>query len=102
VAAAADLFHAVREAGKAAQAVLQGFGGEAERQRAGRRTGRVLRIVQAAQRASGICAKCSDRILPGKGMPVSSIDVACAGLFLNFLFLKEFDDRNQNQHARLR
>ena len=51
VAAAADLLHAVREAGKAAQAVLQDFGADAERQRAGRGAGRVLRVVQAAQRA---------------------------------------------------
>ena len=51
IAAAADLFHAVRETGKAAQAVLQDFGDDAERERAGRGAGRILRIVQAAQRA---------------------------------------------------
>ena len=50
VAAAADLLHAVRETGKAAQAVLQHFGGDAERQRAGGGAGRILRVVQAAQR----------------------------------------------------
>ena len=49
IAAAADLLHAVRETGKAAQAVLQGFAGDAERQRAGRSAGGILRVVQAAQ-----------------------------------------------------
>ena len=51
VAAAADLLHAVRQTGKTAQAVLQGFAGptpsasaQADAQR------RILRIVQAAQR----------------------------------------------------
>src|SRR5581483_9099226 len=43
--------HAMREAGKAAQAVLQHVTADAERFRAGRGTGGVLRIVQAAQRA---------------------------------------------------
>src|SRR5580700_9991845 len=51
MAAAADLLHAVREAGKAAQTVLQHALADAERQRAGRGTGRILRIVQPAQRA---------------------------------------------------
>ena len=51
VAAAADLLHAVGEAGKTAQAVLQHLGGDAERQRAGGGAGGILRIVQAAQRA---------------------------------------------------
>src|SRR3984957_18855035 len=50
VAPAADLLHAVRETGKAAQSVLQGFAGDAERQRGARRASRVLCIVQAAQR----------------------------------------------------
>src|ERR1700722_18134122 len=50
VAAAADLLHAMRQTRKTAQAVLQGFGGDTERQRAGRRAGRILRIVQAAER----------------------------------------------------
>src|SRR6266849_8518954 len=49
VAAAADLLHAVREAGKAAQAVLQNFGTDAKRQRARRRARGILRIVPAAQ-----------------------------------------------------
>ncbi len=51
IAAAADLLHAVRQPRKAAQAVLQDIGGDAHRERAGRGAGRVLRIVQAAQRA---------------------------------------------------
>src|SRR5580692_5068442 len=49
-AAAADLFHAVRETGKTAQGALQGFAGNPERERAGRRARRILRVVLAAQR----------------------------------------------------
>ena len=50
VAAAADLLHAVRQPRKAAQAILQRLGADAGRQRASRGAGRILRIVQAAQR----------------------------------------------------
>src|SRR5213076_1012647 len=49
VVAAADLLHAVRETGKAAQAVLQGLGTDAYRQRASRSASRILRVVQPAQ-----------------------------------------------------
>src|SRR5947199_8986532 len=49
VAAAADLLHAVRETGKAAQAVLQGLRTDADRQRASRSASRILGVVQAAQ-----------------------------------------------------
>ena len=51
IAAAADLLHAVRQTGKAAQRRLAGLFDDAERERAGRGAGRILRIVQAAQRA---------------------------------------------------
>src|ERR1700716_1604953 len=50
VAATAALPHALGEPRKTAQPVLQGFGGDAERQRAGRGAGRILRVVEAAQR----------------------------------------------------
>src|SRR5579863_1460102 len=50
LAAAADLLHAVGEAGKAAQSVLQDLGADAERQRAGRGACRVLGVMQPAER----------------------------------------------------
>ena len=50
VAAAADLFHAMRQTGKTAQAVLQDFGRDTERQRAGGSAGGILRVVRPAQR----------------------------------------------------
>src|ERR1700722_8845861 len=50
LAAASDLLHAVRETRKAAQRALQDVAGDPERQRAGGGAGRVLRIVQTAQR----------------------------------------------------
>src|SRR3982074_1068654 len=49
-AAAADLLHAVREARKTAQAVLQDLVRDTKRKRASGSTGRILRIVQTAQR----------------------------------------------------
>ena len=53
-ALAADLLHAVREAGKRAQPRLDRRGVEPERQRRRRRAGGVLRVVQAAQRADAV------------------------------------------------
>src|SRR5258708_16570536 len=51
VAAAADLLHAVRETWKTAQAALQDFARDTERQRAGGSASRILRVVQTAQGA---------------------------------------------------
>ncbi len=51
VAAAADLLHAVRETGKLRRPSCRIVRSTSHRQRAGRGAGRVLRVVQAAQRA---------------------------------------------------
>ena len=45
------LFHAMREAGKIAQALLQHLAADAERQHRRRGAGGILRVVAAAQRA---------------------------------------------------
>lgn len=49
VAAAADLLHAMGEAGKAAQAILKHVEADAHGERSGGGAGRVLRVVEAAQ-----------------------------------------------------
>ncbi len=78
VAAAADLLHAVRQAGKAAQGVLQHVAVDAERQRAGRGAGRVLRIVQAAQRADAadprhLAARAARRAQNGFALDIDAV-----------------------------
>src|SRR3954471_14108272 len=51
IADAPDLLHAMRKTGKAAQTLLQQVATDTERERRGRGTGCILRVVQTAQRA---------------------------------------------------
>ena len=87
-AAPADLLHAVREAGKRAQARLDRRGVKPERQRRRSGAGGVLRIVRATQRADAAKLRAISRVTPA---------VAC--MIFPMLGVDAVGQRPQHRHA---